>query len=279
MDSEAHKLLWIATALGAGVAVIITLIAAADAIPRWSIASLVILGSICFGGAVIGLEWAHFPLKLKDLLIFAAIWIGMSLLGWAVWSSLSISAEVIASFHAPAVNGDGRYLYADSAAAGTITPVQLLVDIRITNDTSEGILIDSYSVEAKEGWWKWHHLSRLDGRFGQIYMCLNTFKDCRLLQTNSTLDAKLGLIPIPAHMSISGWVPFRDEWPYHCKRLDDLQIVVRDTKGRKINSHISNPNPESEDTLQGADLEIAPGVFDLSGKRYIPKSSPLPHSY
>ncbi len=86
MDSEALKLLWISTAVGAGIAVVITLIAAAEAIPKWSVVVLVILGCLFFHGAAIGLGWAKLqPTNIKSAILLGIIWVGMTALGFAVW--------------------------------------------------------------------------------------------------------------------------------------------------------------------------------------------------
>jgi len=86
MDRKALKLLWISTGLGAGIAVVITLIAAAEAIPRWSVVVLVILGSLFFHAAAIGLGWAKMePTNMKSAVLLGIIWIGMVALGFAVW--------------------------------------------------------------------------------------------------------------------------------------------------------------------------------------------------
>src|ERR1700680_3728890 len=97
MDSEAIRLLWIGTALGAGIAVVVTLIAAADSIPRWSVTVLVILGALFFSGSVIGLGWARLTRKgltIRDIAIFAAIWLVMILLGWKVWPSARVEEGI-----------------------------------------------------------------------------------------------------------------------------------------------------------------------------------------
>ena len=91
MDSEALRLLWVGTALAAGIAVVISLIAAADSIPRWSVIVLIVLGIIFFYGAAIGLGWAVIPypnpgrtLLIRSLLLFAGIGVSMGVLGWLV---------------------------------------------------------------------------------------------------------------------------------------------------------------------------------------------------
>lgn len=276
MDSDALKLLWISLELAVGTTVVITLLAV-DTMPKSRVELLVAIGAICFCVSLLGLGLVRST--IRKIVAFAAIWISMALCGWAAWPVLAASAETVSSLHAPAGSGGGRLLYGDSAPDGVITPVQLLVKIRITNDTGEGILIASYDVEAREGWVKWRHLSRLDGNFGQVYSCLNTTKDCRLLEQNSLLDMLLFEKAIAPHMSVVGWVPLRDEWPSRDNRLADLRIIVRDTKKRKTISYVDNGEEQESYNMQGASFDLAPGFFDLTGRKYVPPESPIPHSY
>jgi hypothetical protein len=84
MDNEALKLLWIGTALAAGVAIVITLIAAAGAIPKYSIPVLCVLGAACFSFSVIWLGWTT-HLSFRSAIFHAVIWVAMAALGWWIW--------------------------------------------------------------------------------------------------------------------------------------------------------------------------------------------------
>jgi len=88
MDTEAVRLLWIGTALGAGITVVITLIAAAKSIPRWSVAALVILGSLFFCGSFYGFAGTTPFFRSRPnvtILIYALIWLAMFGLAVGVW--------------------------------------------------------------------------------------------------------------------------------------------------------------------------------------------------
>lgn len=91
LDSEAIKLLWIGTLLAAGVGAVITLIAAADNINKWSICALVILGASCFSVSWYALGWAKSPVRVVT--IYGATWFLMALLGAAVWPTSKGASE------------------------------------------------------------------------------------------------------------------------------------------------------------------------------------------
>ena|SRR5437870_4347635 len=94
MDPEAIRLLWIGTALGAGITVFITLIAAAKSIPRWSVGALVILGSIFFCGSFYGLAGTAAFFRSRPnitVIIYALIWVAMFGLGSSVWPKAKLT--------------------------------------------------------------------------------------------------------------------------------------------------------------------------------------------
>ena len=86
MDRETLRTIWIGTALASGIAVVITLIATAGMIPKWSICALVVLGIVFFYGAAVGIGWLpYFVLRnTKEMLLLGFILVGMVSLGIAV---------------------------------------------------------------------------------------------------------------------------------------------------------------------------------------------------
>ena len=92
MEKKSLRLPWSFAAIGAGVAVVIRLIAA-GAIADWSLVALVILGALFFSGAIIGLGWTETaPTKIgrviKAVFLFVLIWGGMAWLGISVRRSV-----------------------------------------------------------------------------------------------------------------------------------------------------------------------------------------------
>jgi hypothetical protein len=94
MDPKDLKILRVSTALALGFGVIIALIAGAGLIAKWGIVALVIFGTASFFVTVIELEWVKFGPNVRSCLVFGAILVGMTCLGWAVWPHPPMEAEL-----------------------------------------------------------------------------------------------------------------------------------------------------------------------------------------
>jgi hypothetical protein len=94
MQPKDLKILRASTALATGIAVIISLIAGAGLIGKLGVVALGIFGAASFFIVAIDLKWAQLLLNVRSCLVFGAILIGMTFLGWAAWpESASHSLE------------------------------------------------------------------------------------------------------------------------------------------------------------------------------------------
>jgi hypothetical protein len=148
VDTEPLRALWIASAVGGGIAVVITLIAAAGAIPKWSVIALVLLGIVFFYGAAVGLHLVNlWPIGVKSAVVFGLIAIGMTIFGLAAFPKEKIEAPLLPDLKwdftgiqfSQVTNDDGTFMHPDST--------QILLFGQITNSGGMASIIKGRSWE------------------------------------------------------------------------------------------------------------------------------------
>lgn len=107
---ERKKELWVGVCLGAGTSVLVALLTGGGCIPRFSIVILVVLGSIFFIGAFVGLGLMGG--RLRPIFLSAAVCIVMIAVGRSVWTvGQTVRMEFRNITHVDAKDIDGRLGY------------------------------------------------------------------------------------------------------------------------------------------------------------------------
>jgi hypothetical protein len=240
MDSESLKILWVGTALASGVGVVITLIAAASGIPKWSVVVLVIFGSLCFVCTGIGIGWIKFPLSIHSArsdLIIGAILIGMIALGILVWPKPEKAKIEEFSISEPrSMVNMKRNLRATlpiwvrygSGYGDTISPVAVALLLDITSNSPRPERIKSYSVAIKTMQCGWMYLSPI--RMNSVrayYVFPQGINHAALLDFSSNgLEFTFGR-DIPAFGTVSGWLLFDSRAKCETALGEQIQFRVK----------------------------------------------------
>jgi hypothetical protein len=290
MDSATFRVIWIGTCAATGLTVVVAILSTVGAIPRWSLALLVLLGGLSFSFTAVGLDWISFrPWNIKSTVLLCTIWVIMGALGLASLRSTvkegDLEPQFLISEPRSIINMKRdvlatlpfwvRYI---SGHGDTISPVAVMFFIDVTSNVSTPEKIKDYSVAIKTAECGWVYLAPIRMRSVKVlFIPPGGIQKARPLNfTTNGLDYLLGN-PIPPFGTVSGWLLFDTrvkcnvglgeaiEYRISFETFSGKNFEV--TKSQAISNTNLNPG-NSVANLTGPTFVVEGGTEDLS-KSYI----------
>lgn len=149
-----------------------------------------------------------------------------------------------------------------------VTPAQLGLFVEIVNQQGREALIDSYTIEAQNNSGKWFKLIRVDATTSPVFLCFEggDLHKAKPLDLINGLDRVLKDKAIPAYSTVRGWAFF--ELPESIRESSPFRITVEDNTGAIAQSTDDRYSPV-KDYVQSGDLNLAAGLKDLTGYRFM----------